>query len=92
MLKKASKHLLRLNTANELLYSTAEQPTIDLIAIHSTGLNVIYCSRYLLFSHNREISEVNDSVIVDVAFKLKGGIGASILADFQLFKSRSNSL
>ena len=47
-LQKASKRLLRLNIANELLFSTVEQSTIDLAAIDSTGLEAGHISRYFV--------------------------------------------
>ena len=47
-LQKASKRLLSLKIANQLLYSTIEQSTIDLAAIDSTGLEAGHISRYFV--------------------------------------------
>jgi len=47
-LQKASKRLLSLKIANQLLHSTVEQPTIDLAAIDSTGLEAGHISRYFV--------------------------------------------
>jgi hypothetical protein len=47
-LQKASKRLLRLNIANELLHSTVKRSTIKLAAVDSTGLETGHISRYFV--------------------------------------------
>jgi transposase len=47
-LQKASKRLLRLKVANELLHNTVEPSTIDLAAVDSTGLEAGHISRYFV--------------------------------------------
>ena len=47
-LQKASKKLLRLNSANALLRSTVEQSAIDLAAVDSTGLEAGHISHYFV--------------------------------------------
>ena len=47
-LQKASRRLLRLKVANELLHSTVEPSTIDLAAVDSTGLEAGHISRYFV--------------------------------------------
>ena len=47
-LQKASKRLLSLKVANELLYSTVKQSTIQLAAVDSTGLEAGHISRYFV--------------------------------------------
>jgi hypothetical protein len=47
-LQKASKRLLQSKVANQLLYGTVEQSTIDLAAIDSTGLEAGHISRYFV--------------------------------------------
>ena len=48
-LQKASKRLLCLKVANELLYSTVDQSTIELAAVDSTGLEAGHISRYFVW-------------------------------------------
>ena len=47
-LQKASKRLLRLKIANELLHNTVEQSIIDLATVDSTGLEAGHISRYFV--------------------------------------------
>ncbi len=47
-LQKASKRLLYLKRANELLHGTVKQSTIALAAVDSTGLDAGYISRYFV--------------------------------------------
>jgi hypothetical protein len=47
-LQKASKRLLRLTLANQLLCRTVKQSTINLAAVDSTGLDAGYISRYFV--------------------------------------------
>ena len=47
-LQKASKRLLSLKVANQLLYSTIEKSVIELAAVDSTGLEAGHISRYFV--------------------------------------------
>jgi hypothetical protein len=49
-LQKASKRLLRLKVANQLLHNSVASSTIDLAAVDSTGLDAGYISRYFVRS------------------------------------------